>query len=83
MDIVNRMLVGTDVGSLFSEEEREHIANDMQEEVMKAGFEGTKEIIWDYFSRKASRNLHVVLSMSPVSNLKYSCKAEDQLIREY
>ncbi|KAM7539583.1 hypothetical protein Aperf_G00000039574 [Anoplocephala perfoliata] len=68
LDIINRMLVGTDVSSLFSDEEREHIADELQEEVMKAGSEGTKEIIWDYFSRRASKNLHVVLSMSPEGN---------------
>lgn len=67
------MLVGTDVSSLFSEEERDSIANDMQEEVMKSGLEGTREVIWEYFSKKAARNLHILLAMSPVSNTISMC----------
>lgn len=63
------MLVGTDVSSIFSEEERETIANDLQEELMKNGLEGTRAVIWENFSRKVAKNLHIMLVMSPVSYL--------------
>ncbi|VDO03424.1 unnamed protein product [Rodentolepis nana] len=68
LEIVNRMLVGTNVSSFFSEEERETIANDLQKDLLKNGLDGTREVIWDNLSRKAAKNLHIIMVMSPESS---------------
>lgn len=66
LEVINRMLVGMDASSLFLEEERDTIVNDMQQEVIDAGLDGSREAILRSFSQKAARNLHVILAMSPV-----------------
>ncbi|KAL5112917.1 Dynein heavy chain 10 axonemal [Taenia crassiceps] len=74
LDTINRMLVGMDASSLFLEEERDKIVNEMQQEAMDAGLDGSREVFWRYFSQKAARNLHVILTMSPVgTTLRRRC----------
>ncbi|EUB64627.1 Dynein heavy chain 10, axonemal [Echinococcus granulosus] len=68
LEVINRMLVGMDANLLFSEEERETIASDMQQEAMDAGIDGSREGIWRYLSQKADQSLHIILTMSPVGN---------------
>uniref|UniRef100_A0A5K3FBS4 AAA domain-containing protein n=1 Tax=Mesocestoides corti TaxID=53468 RepID=A0A5K3FBS4_MESCO len=75
LDVVNSMLVAADMRSLFSEEEREEISTGLQHEMTQAGLEFSNESVWRYFAQKASRNLHVALSMSPVGDtLRRRCQ---------
>ena len=67
--MINPMLVGFDASSLFSGEERESLAIELRQKAVEAGFGDSKEAAWQYFSRKAARNLHVVFATSPVSTL--------------
>ncbi len=67
LEIINNLLTGTGIPALFADEEKEGIINELQQEATEAGYEQNKESIWGYFCRKAARNLHIVLAMSPVS----------------
>ncbi|VDM31178.1 unnamed protein product [Hydatigera taeniaeformis] len=81
LEVINHMLVGMDASSLYLEEEREIIVNDMQQEVMDAGFEASREVIWKYYSQKAMRNLHVILVMRSIGNtLRKRCSSFPCLI---
>lgn len=66
LEFVNNMLALGAIPSLFSEEEREALLAEIQNEATQAGCKNTKEAAWNYFLRKAGSNLHVVLNMSPV-----------------
>ena len=75
LELVNNMLTTGQVPALFPDDEKEVIIGNVRDEVMKAGINPNKENCWNYFIRKASSNLHIVLSMSPVGeSLRTRCR---------
>ena len=81
LELINNMLTTGQVPALFPDDEKEAIINTVREEVTKAGINANKENCWNYFIRKASKNLHIVLSMSPVGDtLRRRCRSFPGLV---
>jgi dynein heavy chain len=64
LEYVNSMLTSGNVPALYTEEEKDVVIRDLQEEMVKRGI-FYKEQCWNYFISKCRNNLHVVLCMSP------------------
>lgn len=61
--------------TLFPDEERESLLNQLRDEALKMGAGPSKESVWQYFVNKCADNLHVVLGMSPVGDtLRTRCR---------
>ncbi|XP_014674920.1 PREDICTED: dynein heavy chain 10, axonemal-like [Priapulus caudatus] len=75
LELINNMLTSGMVPALFPDDEKEAIINQVRNEAMKAGCGISRENIWQYFVKKCSSNLHVVLAMSPVGEqLRTRCR---------
>ena len=63
------------VPALYSDEEKESILSSIRQEALDAGCSLAKDEIWQYFVRKCSSNLHMVICMSPVGEtLRNRCR---------
>lgn len=67
LETINKMLTGNLLPDLYSPEEKKGILNDLQKKIFKSNGAVIKESIWSYFVKRVNQNLHVVLTMSPVS----------------
>ncbi|ESN91800.1 hypothetical protein HELRODRAFT_96436 [Helobdella robusta] len=75
LELVNNMLTSGMVPALFGEDEKEQIIGQIRGEGGNKGQTPAKESIWQYFVNKCANNLHVVLTMSPVSDtLRTRCR---------
>ena len=57
------------VPALYSDDEKEVIISSVRQEALSSGCSPAKDELWQYFVRKCSSNLHIVLCMSPVGDL--------------
>lgn len=63
------------VPALFPDDEKESILNQLRDEALKMGAGLSKESVWQYFVKKSTNNLHIVLGMSPVGDtLRTRCR---------
>ncbi|KER29498.1 hypothetical protein T265_03876 [Opisthorchis viverrini] len=75
LELINNILTTGLVPALFADDERDSIINELREEAVASGYTSARESVWQYFVRKAARNLHVVLCMSPVGDtLRTRCR---------
>ncbi|XP_009868408.1 PREDICTED: dynein heavy chain 10, axonemal, partial [Apaloderma vittatum] len=68
LELLNNMLTSGMVPALFADDEKDTILSQIGDEASKAGVHPAKESVWQYFVNKCSRNLHIVLGMSPVGD---------------
>lgn len=63
------------VPALYSDDERDTIISSIRQEAIDAGSSPAKDELWQYFVKKCSYNLHIVLCMSPVGDtLRNRCR---------
>ncbi|TGZ60763.1 hypothetical protein CRM22_008363 [Opisthorchis felineus] len=75
LELINNILTTGIVPALFADDERDSITTELREEAVASGYTSARESVWRYFVRKAARNLHVVLCMSPVGDtLRTRCR---------
>ncbi|KAL3317580.1 Dynein heavy chain 10, axonemal [Cichlidogyrus casuarinus] len=75
LELLNNMLTSGMVPALFADEEKEAIVSQLRNEAIAAGYRSSREGVWQYFIRKVSSNLHIVLCMSPVGeSLRNRCR---------
>ncbi|KAI8814786.1 dynein heavy chain and region D6 of dynein motor-domain-containing protein [Cladochytrium replicatum] len=81
LELVNNMLTTGMVPALYDDEERDAILRSLQDEVARVGIVQNKENVWQYFVKKCSDNLHVVLCMSPQGDkLRERCRSFPGLV---
>jgi dynein heavy chain len=75
LELINSMLTTGVVPALYSDEERDAALNSIRDAAEKAGFGVTKENLWQFFVDRCTKNLHVVLCMSPTGDkLRTRCR---------
>ncbi|KAM8866758.1 dynein axonemal heavy chain 10 isoform 2-T2 [Synchiropus picturatus] len=75
LELINNMLTSGVVPALFPEDERDSLINLLRDEALKNGSAPSKDGIWQYFVKKCSNNLHIVLGLSPVGEtLRTRCR---------
>lgn len=63
------------VPALYTDEERETLISYIKQEAIDSGCSSAKDELWQYFVRKCSRNLHIVICTSPVGDsLRDRCR---------
>ena len=75
LELINNMLTSGEVPALFADDEKEGLIGRTRDEAAKHGYGPSKELIWAYFIKKCSSNLHIVLCMSPTGDtLRVRCR---------
>ncbi|KAH3745451.1 dynein heavy chain 10, axonemal [Pelomyxa schiedti] len=81
LEAINNILTCGLVPSLFADDEKEHIAQEMREEVARNKVLSNRENCWTLFTERCRDNLHVILCMSPASeSLHMHCQSFPGLI---
>lgn len=63
------------VPALYSDEEKDGLIASVRQEALNSGCSPAKDELWQYFVKKCSRGLHIVLCMSPVGDtLRTRCR---------
>lgn len=75
LELVNNILTIGMVPALFPEEEKDGLAQPLEEEMRKQGLPEQKEFRWSYFVTRSRENIHIVLAMSPAGDtLRMRCR---------
>lgn len=61
LELINNMLTTGMVPALYEDDEKDALIGQLKEEVAKLDIVQSKENMWQYFVRKCSDNLHIVL----------------------
>ncbi|KAL1513082.1 hypothetical protein ABEB36_002553 [Hypothenemus hampei] len=69
LEFINNILMIGYVPSLFTDDDKEQIVGQCRSAALNAGYGIGKENVWQYFVSTCIDNLHVVLSMSPTSDI--------------
>ncbi|XP_050294970.1 dynein axonemal heavy chain 10 [Anthonomus grandis grandis] len=69
LEFINNILMIGYVPSLFTDDDKEQIIGQCRSAAVKAGYGVAKDHVWQYFISTCIDNLHVVLSMSPTSDI--------------
>ncbi|CAF1059416.1 unnamed protein product [Adineta steineri] len=70
LEYINNILSNGMIPTLYNEEERDEIINEIREEAMKMFRIGSSnENVWNYFIQKCTTNLHIILCMNPNGDL--------------
>ncbi|KAH1015210.1 dynein axonemal heavy chain 10 [Dendroctonus ponderosae] len=69
LEFINNILMIGYVPSLFTDDDKEQIIGQCRAAAVKAGYGVGKDNVWHYFINTCVDNLHVVLSMSPTSDV--------------
>ncbi|CAG9765840.1 unnamed protein product [Ceutorhynchus assimilis] len=69
LEFINNILMIGYVPSLFTDDEKEQITGQCRPAAVEAGYGISKDNVWHYFIDTCVDNLHVVLSMSPTSDV--------------
>lgn len=69
LEFINNILMIGYVPALFTDDDKEQIVGQCRSAAIKAGYGVAKENVWQYFIQTCVDNLHVVLSMSPTSDV--------------
>lgn len=61
--------------ALYTDEEKETLISCIKQEALDVGCSSSKDDLWQYFVKKCSRNLHIVICTSPVGDsLRNRCR---------
>jgi dynein heavy chain len=75
LELINNILTIGMVPALFPEEEKDGLAQPLEDEMRKAGLPEQKEFRWSYFVTRSRENIHIVLAMSPAGDtLRMRCR---------
>ena len=75
LELINNMLTLGIVPALYEDNEKDKIVEQLQPEVMQIEKSPTKDLIWQFFARRATKNLHIILSMIAANpNLSKRCR---------
>ncbi|KAF7265371.1 hypothetical protein GWI33_021219 [Rhynchophorus ferrugineus] len=69
LEFINNILMIGYVPSLFTDDDKEQIIGQCRTAASNAGYGVGKDSVWQYFIHQCVDNLHVVLSMSPTSDV--------------
>nr|CAD7416498.1 unnamed protein product [Timema poppensis] len=69
LEMINNILMIGMIPALFSEDEKDQIVGQVRSAAVQAGYQVTKESVWQYFVNMCTDNLHVVLAMSPAGDI--------------
>ncbi|XP_030756931.1 dynein heavy chain 10, axonemal [Sitophilus oryzae] len=69
LEFINNILMIGYVPSLFTDDDKEQIIGTCRPAASAAGYGAGKDSVWQYFINQCINNLHVVLSMSPTSDV--------------
>jgi dynein heavy chain len=81
LEFINNMLTTGMVPALYEDDEKDAILGSVRDECSKLGIPQTRESMWNYFVKKCSDNLHIVLCMSPQGDkLRERCRSFPGLV---
>jgi dynein heavy chain len=66
LEDINNMLNSGEVPGMFAQDEKDRVASDIRDWVIKQGGNPSKDTCWSAFISRVRDNLHIVLTMSPV-----------------
>ena len=66
--MINNLLASGEIPDLFTDDEVEHIVNQVRNEAKSAGIVDTRENCWQFFIDRVRKQLKVVLCFSPVGS---------------
>ena len=66
--LINNLLASGEIPDLFTDDEVEHIVNQVRNEAKSAGIVDTRENCWQFFIDRVRKQLKVVLCFSPVGS---------------
>lgn len=66
LEDINNMLNSGEVPGMFAQDEKDRVAADIREWVIKQGGNPSKDACYAAFISRVRDNLHIVLTMSPV-----------------
>ncbi|OAF67720.1 1-alpha DHC [Intoshia linei] len=69
LEMINNMLTSGMVPTLYADDEKDEIIEQMRNEAFQKEGVIAKENIWNYFVSKCRNNLHVVIAMSPIGEI--------------
>ena len=75
LELINNILTIGMVPALFPEEEKDGLAQPLEDEMRKQGLPEQKEFRWSYFVTRSREQMHIVLCMSPAGDtLRVRCR---------
>ncbi|XP_058060896.1 dynein axonemal heavy chain 10 [Anopheles bellator] len=75
LEFINNILTTGSVPALFTDDEKDQIIGQCRAGAVEAGYAASKDGVWSFFLDRATRNLHVVLCMSPEGDaLRNRCR---------
>lgn len=75
LELINNILTIGMVPALFADDEKEGVAQPLDDEIKRNKLPDTKEFKWPYFIDRCRENLHIVLAMSPAGDsLRVRCR---------
>lgn len=81
LEFINNILMIGIVPSLFTDDEKDQIIGQCRTAAKNAGYTITKDAVWQYFLHQCADNLHMVIAMSPSSDvLSKRCRSFPGLV---
>jgi len=68
LEDVSNFLTSGEVPNIFQKDEVSNIIDEIRQCAVEEGYDDVPDILWNFFLERVRRNLHVILTMSPVGN---------------